>query len=398
MDRQVDDALERQAAAHFPVSDCPLVADNTVHLFDSGGAALAAIFAAIADARDHIHMEYYELADVHAAGTTLGALLAKKLREGVRVAIVYDGVGSDHTPDEFFAGLQRAGAAVLEFRGLNPLRRHFGLRFNDRDHRKLLVIDGRAAVIGGVNLSRVYENPRSAGAPRNPNEAFWYDAAIRIEGPAVAEAQKLLRHTWQRGGGGLPASADFPTLAPCGDATIRIDGSAPRERRQLYYELLHAAVGAARDRILLATGYFVPTHQEWKLLGAAAERGVAVDLVLAGYTDVPGAMHAARALYGRLMRRGVRIHELRDGMLHAKVATIDGVWTAIGSSNLDRRSYVYNNEVDAIVLGGGLARKVEAMLRRWIRDAEAITLAAWEHRSLHERVGELMARLWERYM
>jgi cardiolipin synthase A/B len=381
------------------VSDCPLIEGNAVRLLPSGDCAMAAIFAELAAARDHIHMEYYTFEDVHAAGTTLGELLLRKLEEGVRVAIIYDAVGSDSTPDAFLEGLGKAGATVLEFRSTNPLRPHFGLRVNDRDHRKLTVVDGRIAFLGGVNISRVYETPRSVGAVPDPDQSFWYDCAVRIEGPAVGEVQKLFHHTWQKhGGAALPATADFPDLPVRGEETIRVDGSAPREKRQLYYESLHAAIEAARDRILLTTGYFVPTHEEWKLIAAAAERGVSVDLILAGHSDVPGAMHAARALYGRLMRRGVRIHELRDGMLHAKAAVIDGVWVAIGSSNLDRRSYVYNNEIDAIVLGHATAASVEKMLRGWIGEAETITLEGWESRSLHERLGELSARVWKRYM
>jgi cardiolipin synthase len=245
----------------------------------------------------------------------------------------------------------------------------------------------------------VYENPRAAGAPDDPQRAFWYDAAVRLEGPIVAEVQKLFLHTWQRyGGDPLSPRALFPSLADSGRAHVRADGSAPAERRQLYFESLRAAVGAARSHILLATGYFVPTRQEWKMLCSAARRGVGVDLILPGYTDIRGAMHAGRALYGHLLRAGVRIHELRGGVLHAKVATIDGVWVAIGSSNLDRRSYVYNNEVDAIILGADTAQRFEAMLRGWIGEAETVTLPGWRQRSLHERLGEFSARLWERYM
>ncbi len=392
-------ALQRQAAAHEPVSDCPLLDGNAVHLYESGGEAMAAIFGATAAAQCSVLMEYYTLEDVHAGGEALGELLLRKRAEGVEVALIYDAIGSGGTPDAFFDRLAKAGVQVLEFRATNPLKRHFNWRFNDRDHRKLLVVDGAVAFLGGVNMSRVYENPPSAGTPRDPNKAFWYDAAIRIEGPAVAEIARLFHHGWARYGGGAmrPAEAGAPP-PPAGPETIRVDGSAPREKRQLYYESLHAAIAAARSRVLLATGYFVPTHAEWELLAAAAQRGVDVDLVLAGYTDVPGAMHAARALYGRLMKRGVRIHEIRDGMLHAKVATIDGVWVAIGSSNLDRRSYAYNNEIDAIVLGTSTAARVEAMLRGWMERAETISYEAWRRRSWHEHVGELSARVWERYM
>jgi cardiolipin synthase len=405
MDRikpKLDDAeaLQHHAAAHGPVSDCPLVEGAGVVVLPSGAATLEAVFAAIEAARQYLLMEYYEFEDVHWGGRGLVDLLVDKLGQGVKLALSYDAAGSDGTEDAVFDRLQQAGAVVLEFRPLSPMRRRFNpLTLNDRDHRKILVADGRVAFLGGVNMSRVYENPRSAGTPADSRKAFWYDAAVRIEGPPVAEVQKLFRHGWHReGGDGLSFGNDVDVAAPAGDEMVRVDGSAPRERRQLYFESLKAAVASARSHILLATGYFVPTHRQWRLLAEAAERGVAVDLVLAGYSDLPSCTRAARALYGRLIRRGVRIWEIRDGMLHGKVATIDGVWTAIGSSNLDRRSFVYNNEVDAIVLGRGTAGAVEEMLRDWVGRAEAITLEGWRGRSVHERTGELLTRVWRRYM
>jgi cardiolipin synthase len=327
-------------------------------------------------------------------------LLIEKLNRGVQVALSYDSAGSSGTSITTFERLRQAGAKLLEFAPLSPLRRHFNpLRLNDRDHRKILVADGQVAFLGGVNMSRVYENPRSAGTPSDVGKAFWYDAAVRIEGPPAAEAQKLFLANWRRQSGvELPQNYNFPDLPHVGNELVRTDNSAPREHRQLFFESFKAAVTAARSRVLLATGYFVPTHRQWRLLADAAERGVAVDLVLAGYSDVPSCTHAARALYGRLLKRGVRIHELRDGMLHAKVMTIDGVWTAVGSSNLDRRSFAYNNEIDAIILGSTTAGATETMLRGWMAHAEPITLEGWRSRSLHEHAGELLTRLWRRYM
>jgi phosphatidylserine/phosphatidylglycerophosphate/cardiolipin synthase-like enzyme len=204
------DALHRQTAAHEPISDCPLTDGNTVSLLTSAAAALAAMFATIAAARDHIHMEYYTFEDVEIDGQALSALLADKLRQGVRIAIVYDAVGSSSAPDALFDGLAAAGARLVEYRPLNPLRRRFSFRLNDRDHRKILVVDGKVAFLGGVNMARVYQNPPSAGAPADGDtaHAFWRDAAVRIEGPAVAHVQNLFLHTWQRQGGG---QIDFAT-------------------------------------------------------------------------------------------------------------------------------------------------------------------------------------------
>jgi cardiolipin synthase len=395
-----DEALQRHAAAHLPVSDCPLLDGAGVTLLPSGADTLDAVFGAIEAARRQLYMEYYTFDDVQWRGRSLVNLLLEKRGQGVTVALSYDGAGSDDTDQAVFDRLRHAGALLLEFRPLSPLRRRFNpLKLNDRDHRKLLIADGRVAFVGGVNMSRVYENPRSAGAAADTAKAYWYDAAVRIEGPPVSEVQKLFSDAWQQQGGDrLPQGNGSPVLALAGKEVVRTDGSAPSEQRQLYFESLKAAVAAARSRILLATGYFVPTHQQWRLLAEAAERGVTVDLVLAGHSDLPSCTRAARALYGRLLKRGVRIHELKDGVLHGKIATIDGVWTAIGSSNLDRRSFVYNNEVDAVVLGRTTASSVEAMLREWMSRAEPITLAGWRARSVHERVGELLTRFWSRYM
>ena len=208
------DALRRHTRSHESVSDCPLVDGNAAVLLPSGAAAMAAIFQEIAAAKSHIHLEYYIFADVHAADTTVVDLLLRKLGEGVQVAITYDSVGSGGTPDTVFTRLQAAGAVLLEFRPINPLRRRFSVHLNDRDHRKLLVVDGRRAMLGGVNMARVYENPRADLTPADPDRAFWYDAAVLLDGPIVAEVQKLFFHTWERQGGDtLPERDFFPSLA-----------------------------------------------------------------------------------------------------------------------------------------------------------------------------------------
>lgn len=399
VDQELDENFRHHAALHEPVSNCPLLDGNRVDLLPSGADAMTAIFDAIASARDHLHLEYYIFENVHWRGTTLRDLLLEALARGVRCALIYDSVGSLNTPDAFFDDLQRAGADVLEFHPVNPLRKRFVWHLNDRDHRKILVADGKLAVIGGVNMARVYENPPQAGTPSDARKGYWHDCAVRITGPIVAEAQRVFLDTWKRhGGDDLSARDFFPRLEKTGHEVTRIAGSLPHENEQLYFRGLHRAVQGARQRILLTTGYFVPTRAEWKMLADAAERGVRVELVLAGYSDVHGAWHAARALYGRLLTAGVRIFQLYDGFLHAKAATIDGVWSVVGSSNLDRRSFAYNNEVDAVVLGRDTAVALESMLEGWMARGGEVTLKAWRNRSFSEHAAELSARVWERYM
>ena len=398
-----DDDLAHHARLHDPVSDCPLLEGNRITLLPSGAQAIRAILDAIEAAQDHVHLEYYTVEDVTMEGRSLFGLLAAKAAAGVEVALIWDAIGSGDTPDEQFDRLKASGVRVLEYHSVNPLRQYFNVSVNDRDHRKLTVVDGVVGILGGVNLSRVYETPEAVGRGRDPDDAFWVDNAVRIEGPAVAEIQKLFFHTWRGQGGDDAPMRGGPEHAPPrpavqGEQTLRIDGSAPGEHRPLYNTSIRAAIGGARRHILLATGYFVPTTQEWRLLAAAARRGVAVDLMLPGYSDVPSAVHAARDLYGPLLRAGVRVHEVHRGMLHAKVATMDGVWTAIGSSNFDQRSLYFNNEIDAIVLGHDTAAAVEAMLRAEIDRSVHVSLRGWRTRPLGERAAEMATRLWKRLM
>jgi cardiolipin synthase len=394
-----DHDLSRHEHRLAPLSECPVLPGNAVTLLTSGADTLAAMLEDIAAARDHIHLEYYIFDDVRAGGRSLVDLLVAAAARGVQVAAIYDAVGSLHTPDAVIARLEQAGVKTLEFRPLNPLRRHFAWHLNDRDHRKILVVDGRVAYLGGVNLARIYENPPSAGVMPDSKKSFWHDCAIRIAGPAVAWAQRVFLQTWDRHGGDKLDTRDFfPKISADGMHKVRIAASAPLEKQQLYFRALHEAVAEAKERILLSTGYFVPARRDWKILADAARRGVAVNLVLGGHSDLPAALHAGRALYGRLLEAGVRIHEVQDGLVHAKAATIDGVWSAVGSSNFDRRSYQFNNEVDAVLLGRDMAAELEAMLRGWAARATEVTLTEWRRRSWNERGQEYLARLWERYM
>jgi cardiolipin synthase len=320
------------------------------------------------------------------------------LQRGVAVNIIYDAYGSQTTPGELFDALRRAGAKVLTYHPINPATL---LQANDRDHRKIMVVDGRVGYTGGINLSRTYQNPPSAGVPANGDTrlAYWRDTAIEIRGPAVAELQRLFFATWKRQSGDPVRPANyFPPLSRQGVQTVRIVGSAPGDDRPLYYISLEEAIRAAQSRIWLSTGYFVPPHQEREDLDKAARRGVDLRIVVPGHSDVEAAVYAGRAAYGDLLGAGAHIYEMQNAVLHSKLAAVDGVWTAIGSSNLDRRSVVFNNEVDAIILGADTASQVEALLQRDMLMSEEVTLQAWGHRPLDERLNELKARVWQYWM
>ena len=393
------DALQRQMVLQQALSEAPLVGGNTTQILQDGSQALPAMFSAMRQARDHINLEFFIFADVTWSGTTLSELLIGKLNQGVAVNVIYDAFGSSHTPDALFQGLRAAGARVVTFNPLDPL--HATASPNHRDHRKIMVVDGRIGFTGGINLDKTYENPPSAGVPPDGDtaHAYWRDTAVRIEGPAVAELQKVFFGTWrgQKGPAVAPARY-FPPLPRAGDETVRIIASVPGDQRPLYFISLMTAVLSAMHRVWLCSGFFIPPHEEREDLARTARAGIDERIVVPSHADVPATVYAARAAYGDLLEAGARIYEVHNAVLHSKLATIDGVWSTVGSSNLDRRSVLFNNEVDAIILGRVTAAQMETILRQDMAMAHEITLAEWRDRSLGERLDELKARLWQYWM
>lgn len=391
------DSLQAQTAVQEALHGDRAVAGNRVTVLRDGTETFPAMFAAMQAARDHINLEYFVFDDIHWGGQGLGDLLTSKLAAGVAVNVIYDAYGSLHTDPAFLDRLRRAGARVLEFGPLDPLKAGALRNPNDRDHRKIMIVDGRTAFVGGVNLDRVYENPRTAGdGGDDPAAAHWRDTDARIDGPAVAALQRSFLQSWARANGpALPAREWFPPVPAQGEQTVRVIASRPSDDQALYYVARLSALHAARQSVSVTTGYFVPSHQEREELAGAARRGVRVRLILPAHSDSADALAVGRAAYGDLLEAGVEIYELRNGVLHSKVAVIDGVWTTIGSSNLDHRSAVFNNEVDAIVLGGETGRTVEAMLDRDVARSDRVTLQAWRQRPYAERQREFFARMFE---
>ena len=395
------DALQRQFMLQQALSESPLAFGNQVKLLRDGAQVLPVMFTAMRGARDHINLEYFIFEDVAWNGTTLSAVLIDKLRRGVAINIIYDAYGSSDTPGALFDTLRAAGARVVEFNPLDPAKTRIGWSPNHRDHRKITVVDGKIGFTGGINLAREYENPPSAGVPADGdmNHAYWRDTAVRIEGPAVAELQKLFFATWkQQKGPAITPARYFPPLPRAGVQTIRIIGSAPDDERPLYYISLMTAILSAQHNVWLSSGYFVPPHEEREDLAKTARAGIDLRIVLPSHTDVQAAISAARAAYGDLLEAGAHIYEMENAVLHSKLATIDGAWSVIGSSNLDRRSVVFNNEVDAIILGHDTAAQMETLLRQDMALSHEIMLQEWQQRGLHERFEELKARLWQYWM
>ncbi len=258
-------------------------------------------------------------------------------------------------------------------------------------------MDGRVAITGGVNISRVYENRPGRYAADPDNEA-WRDTDVRIEGPVVAQFEHYFMETW-RDQHGAPLAAPPPTPGtPRGPALVQAIDGAPDNGHPLIYRTLVAAIELSRRSVHLTTGFFAPTPDLARVLEAAARRGVDVQIVVPGRSDSDAALAAGRADYGELMRAGVRIHERLHRILHAKTAVIDGAWSAVGSSNLDWRSVVWNNEIDAVILDPAFGAKMEAMFADDVAASRTIDPAAWRNRSLGERFEEWGAQLIQSFL
>ncbi len=405
------DVMARHLALEQSIADSPLSLGNRVSLLENGPNTYAAMFDAIDSARDSINMETYILEADETGQRFADALIAKQA-QGVQVNLIHDGVGTLATPKAFFKRLTDAGINVLEFNPVNPLKAKAGWDVNQRDHRKLLVVDGRRAVLGGVNISSVYSSGGSSGSsgpggsrgtaaatPSDSKTLPWRDTDLLIEGPVVAPLQKLFIETWKDQKGAPLAERDyFPTLTRQGNEVVRAIGSNPDEPFSQIYVTLISALNSAESEILLTNAYFVPDPQLVKALIDAVARGVDVKLIVPGTTDSSLVFHAGRSHYEPLLRGGVKIYERRAALLHAKTVLIDGVWSTVGSTNLDWRSFLHNQELTAVILGSEFGVKMRAAFERDLAESDLITLEAWERRPVGVRVKEMFARLWEYWL
>jgi cardiolipin synthase len=358
------------------------------------------MFAAIRGAKDHINLETYIFGDDE-VGRKFSELLLERQAAGVQVNVIYDSVGGLMTPIAFFDRLRAGGIHVLQFNPVNPLvGNKKSWLLNNRDHRRQLVIDGRIAFTGGINISDSYSSApsskrsrKAAGQAVGRPKLGWRDTHIRIEGPVVAEFQKLFMETWARQKGEpLAARNYFPELKAQGNEIVRAIGSTPADRDSLIYLTLMSAIAHAEREVHLTIAYFAPDPQLLKALIDAARRGVEVSLVLPAYTDSWPIFHLGRSYYSKLLKGGVRIYERRGAVMHAKTACIDGVWSSIGSTNTDWRSFLHNDEINAVILGRGFAAQMEAMFAQDVAESQPIVLERWRDRSWSDRIRGWAAR------
>jgi len=394
------DILDKQIALEQAIVDSPLLLGNKVTLLEDGAAAYAAMLAAIGAAQDHVNLETYIFEDDE-IGRQFADLLLEQQGRGVQVNVIYDSVGGLSTPKAFYERLTAGGIAVLEFNPVSPLSVATPWLANHRDHRKLLVVDGQIAFIGGINISSVYSSGSTArrAAAGAAQAAPWRDTHIQLDGPVVGELQKLFLETWQKQRGApLAARQYFPALKAQGNDIVRAIGSTPDDPYSQIYLTLVSAIGNAEKQIYLTNAYFVPDPQLVKALNDAVGRGVDVKLILPSHSDSDIVFHAGRSHYAILLEGGVRIFERGGELLHAKTAVIDGVWSTVGSTNLDWRSFLDNDEINAVVIGRDFGRKMQDMFAKDLAASQEIDPRNWHRRPISLKLREWMARVWGRLL
>jgi cardiolipin synthase len=372
--------------------------DNKVTLLRDGLQAYPAMIAAIHAAKHRIDIESF-LFD-QKEGEQFADALLERARHGVSVNLIYDSYGSDDTPGDLFQRMQDGGIRVVEYNPIDPVS-VLDTSVNYRDHRKVLIVDDRVAFTGGINISAVYKI-------RHPHKHFvddldvehtpWRDTQVRIEGPAVQTFEDLFVETW-RDQDGPPINAMQDDLVPhAGRDRVQIIDSYPTKDRFSIYQSVMMAIALAQKSVHLTTAYFVPPYDMVQALEDAARRGVEVTLLLPHQSDSDMALEAGHASYAGLMEAGVHIYERDDAILHAKTAVIDGIWSTVGSSNLDWRSAALNSECNAVILGTAFGNQMEAMFQIDLSRSHLIDPAVWEERSWFERLHEQSATIMEYFL
>ena len=351
-----------------------------LQLLVDGEATFAAILDAIARAEHYVLVQFFIFHD-DGIGRRMQQALLERAAAGVRVCVLYDGIGSHALPRRYVQTLRDGGVAIHPFA---TQRRHNRFQLNFRNHRKIVVVDGEHGFVGGLNVGDEYLGLKPPLAP-------WRDTHLGLRGPAVADLQRSFAEDWHWVTGALPPMRPAP--AGAGHAHTLVAATGPADRQESCSLFFVAAIHAARRRLWLTTPYFVPDHAVLAALQLAVFRGVDVRVLIPSRPDhrtvfLASTLHAYDAL-----RAGIRVFRYRPGFVHQKVMLVDDDTTAVGSMNLDSRSFRLNFEIAALNVDRAFAAEVETMLREDFAQADAMTRADYEQAPWSRRLAMHLARL-----
>ncbi len=374
--------------------DGPVLEAGPVEVLTNGTQFYERMLEDIKHARRSVHLEAYIFHPGRIGDQFLQAL-AERASAGVKVRVIVDAIGSLETPDRYFGRLRKAGGEVQWYQ---PIRWHTLKRFNNRTHRELLVIDGETGFAGGAGISTWWTGGVDAALA-------WRDTVVRVSGPLAAGLQTSFVENWLESKGEVLADrGDFPyclaenasprASAARGLVVTSAPSAGKATRARILFQVLLAS---ARESVLIECPYFLPDRSVIRELARAVRRGVSVEIVVPGVlNNHPIARRASRRRYGDLLASGVGLFEYQPAMMHAKILIVDRVWSVVGSTNFDNRSFGLNDEVNLAIQGAELAGRLERDFRVDVAASRAVSLEEWQQRSPGERVLAALGALLER--
>lgn len=379
--REVDD-FEEALPSIAGMTGGAILPGNRVRVLQNGDQFFPALLADVAAARETIHLETYVWWKGPICAEIAGAL-ARRAREGLEVRLTLDAIGSMKADDELLERMEEAGVQVSRY---HPLRLgDLGL-INNRTHRKLAVFDGRVGYVFGHGIAGEWMGD-------GQDADHWRDTGVRLEGPVVGAVQSAFAENWvEQTGEALVGPRYFPRLSPVGAVRAHVVASSPRGGVSAQETLYKIAIASARRELLIQNPYFIPDSEVVELLGRAVQRGVEVRVMLPGpVTDSSLVKHASHFYFEDLLERGVRIYIYRRTLLHQKIAVVDDLWSLVGSTNFDDRSFDLNDEASVGMIDPAVAAELARAFRGDLRDCREIRLEAWRRRGFLDKGLDVMS-------
>jgi cardiolipin synthase len=368
----------------------PLTGNNTVKLLSNGEEKFPELLKALADAKSHIHLEYY-IYENDATGNSIAELLIKKAQQRVKVRFIYDDFGSHGLGKQFIKRLNEGGIETAPFYKIKLYA--LASRLNYRNHRKIIVIDGMKSFAGGINISDKYRNDTKA-----ENGLYWRDSHLMIDGPATFYLQYLFLCDWnfcsrqklQFGPDYFPIRFEKKEIQ---NDLVQVVSSGPDSPLPVIFYSLMEAIGLAREQISITSPYFIPGESLMDALIIAAKSNVEVKLLVPGISDSKMVNAAARAYYTELLQHGVRIFLYEKGFVHAKTMVVDKNLAIVGSANMDYRSFDLNFEVNAMLYSKEIAGQLNETFEYDLQHASEINARDWLSRPKYLHLWEKLVRL-----
>ncbi len=361
--------------------------DNQLEVLTNAGQFYPAMLEAIAGAQHSINLECYIFRPDETGRRFMNTMM-ERARAGVVVTMVVDAIGSSWFGLSAIREMRAAGCHVELYQRLKWYRLS---RLNNRTHRELLIVDGRIAFLGGAGIGDQWSKGERGKMP-------WRDTMARVTGPVVSSIQGVFVENWVECCGEILCGPEyFPPLTSCGDTSAIVIKSSPADRATACRVVFQMLIESASRQIRITTPYFLPDRSLRQAFIASAGRGVNIDIIVPGsHTDQRWVRLVSRRKYNELLRAGIRIHEYRAGMTHAKVLNVDDLWVVLGTTNFDNRSFEHNDEVNLAIRDEQVSSRMTRDFMHDLTSCEEVTLETWKRRSLFEKLVEPFAWILER--